>query len=307
LEEKKEEPSRTPPFGSLPLGTKTAIIMLLGGWGLTYLIGGYSLIQYYIQMLKQMIIFDPEIVGYGIQYCFQFLQGAVLLVLLLDYISSHKILGRHRAELVILLGLNIIKDLTFFYFNGTLKQIELSGILTWDSTITMTLILPVLAESLLSLYLIKRLLSAKAVLTKWAFLLASTVFIALSAKLFLFPVMNLIQFSNPITIPSAKDIILDLVYYGLLALAAIFSIMTFKDLRRGGEFELSLPKYLRVSIILYALVYGVYGVWSSYVSSSLAFSFNWSIVAEIALDALFFVGLIVFSVFPPSFKVGGDG
>jgi hypothetical protein len=304
LEHDEGDQARTPVFGSLSPGSKAAVIILFGGWGLGSLVGGYQGAQSYAQMLKQMLILDPEIIWYGIIYCSLAIQGAVLLILLLDYISSPKIIKRHRAELVILLGLKVISDLTWIWTNFSMQTYP-SDLSNWV-WIRIILFLPTMAESLLSLYLIKRLLSAKAVLTKWAFLLASTVFIALSAKLFLFPVMNLIQFSNPITIPSAKDIILDLVYYGLLALAAIFSIMTFKDLRRGGEFELSLPKYLRVSIILYALVYGVYGVWSSYVSSSLAFSFNLSIVAEIALNAMFFVGLIVFSVFPPSFKVGGD-
>jgi hypothetical protein len=179
-----------------------------------------------------------------------------------------------------------------------------SEILVWTLTHSIILILPVMTESLLSLYLIKRLLSGKAVLTKRTFLLAFTVFVALLARIFLNPLINLILFSNLITFPSFNDIIFGLAYYGVLALAAIFSIKTFMALREEGEFELVLPHYLRISVILYALVYGAYGAWDSYISSSLAFSFNLNRVALIVLYALFYVGLIGICLFPPRFKIG---
>jgi len=302
LEEEKRDQARTPVFGSLSLGSKVAVIIILGEWGLGSLVGGYSGTQSFTQMLKQMIILDPEIVWYGIQYCSLALQGVALLVLLLDYVSSPRILRRHRAELAILLGLNVIRDLTFIWTNFSMQTLP-SGMLTWAS-ISIILILPTLTESLLSLYLIKRLFSGEGVLTKWTFLLTFTVFVALFARIFLNPLINFLQFLNPIPLPSPKDVILGLAYYGVLALASVFSIMTFMALRRGGEFELVLPRYLRISVIFYALVYGVYDAWSSYVSSSLAFSFNLSRFALLVLYASFYVGLIAFCLFPPRFIVG---
>lgn len=302
MEEEKRDNASTPPFSSLPLGSKVAIIILLAGWGLTYLIGGYYGILSFIQMLRQLIIFDPEIIVYGIQYCFYALQGAILLVLLLDYITSPSILRRHRVELTILLGLKIIKDLTFVFANFSMQTV-LSGIFTWV-WISLILILPTMTESLLSLYLIKRLISGKAVLTKWTFLLALTVFVALFARIFLSPLINLFQFSNPIPFLSPKDIILGLAYYGTLALVAIFCIRTFMALRRGGEFELVLPRYLRISVIFYALVYSVSEAWNSFISANLAFSFNLGKAVLIVLGLWFYVGLIAVCVFPPRFMVG---
>lgn len=304
LDEEKRDHAHTQPFGSLPLGGKAAVIILLAGWGLNNLVGGYSGIQYFIQMLRQLIIFDPQIVLYGIQYCFQALQGAVLLVLLLDYISSPRILRRHRAELAILLGLKIVKDLAFALPYFSMYQTVPSGILVWALTQSLILILFVTTESFLSLYLIKRLLSGKVVLTKWTFLLAFTVFVTLFARLPLNLLVNLIQFSNLIPFPSFRDIIFGLAYYGVLALAAIFSVRTFMALRGGREFELVLPRILRISIIFYAFIYGVYEAWNSYFFENWAFSFSLSQVALMVLGLLFYIGLIAMCLFLPRFVIG---
>jgi hypothetical protein len=208
------------------------------------------------------------------------------------------------AELAILLGLKIVKDLAFVLLDFSMYQTVPSAILAWALTQSLILIFPVTTEALLSLYLIKRLLSGKAVLTKWTFLLAFTVFVALFAQLFLNLLVNLIQFSTLIPFPSFRDIILGLAYYGVLALAAIFSVRTFMALRGGGEFELVLPHYLRISVIFYALVYGAYEVWNLYFTLYLAFSFSLSHVALMVLDLLFYVGLITLCLFPPRFIAG---
>lgn len=79
---------------------------------------------------------------------------------------------------------------------------------------------------------------------------------------------------------------------------------TYMALRGGGEFELILPNYIRVSVIFYALVYGAYGALSSFTSTNLAFSFNLYEAVLIFLNALFYVGLTALCIFPPRFIVG---
>jgi hypothetical protein len=165
----------------------------------------------------------------------------------------------------------------------------------------------VTTESLLILYLILRLLSGKAVLTKWTFLLAFTVFMTQFVQYFFFTLGFMFPGNIPVLSLSLRDLLFGLANYGMFAAAAFFSLKTFMALRKGGGFELVLPRVLRISIIFYTLVNGVSDVWSYYYSADLAFSFNLSQVTYMALFASFYIGLIAVCLFPPRFIISEAG
>jgi hypothetical protein len=293
---------QTPPFGSLPLGGKVAVVILLATWGVASLVMGFSLIPAFIQMLRQTIVFDPVIVSYGVLYTFPALQGAVLLLLLLDYVSSPTIRRRHRAELAILLGLQVPRLWSIGFPDLFSSPIRGGGgfslgVDAWIFALAIVTYLLAISESLLALYLIKRLLFDKAVLTKWTFLLVFTVFFSCFAQNFVLWLNDLLNSNPSISLPMIANSI-------VFVAAAIFSFRTFTSLRGGKAFELVLPSYFRISVIFYALVEGAYQAWNSYISADLAFSFNPVEALFIVLNVSFYVGLIAVCVFPPRIVVG---
>ncbi len=295
---------QTQPFGSL-LGGKAAVILLLAAWGLVSLVTGYSGIPYFLQLTRATIGFDPWIVLYGIQYVFPALEGVVLLILLLDYILAPTINRRHRIELATLIGLQIISWFAFVALQPTPITTPIrgglpTGINVWSLTEFAILYLGVATESILGLYLIKRLLTGKAVLTKWTFLLVFTAFVTEFAQILFVGLINL-ESSN------ASLQLTTLASYIVFAAAAYFSIRTFSTLRGGDGFDLVLPMYLKISIIFYALVYAADEAWNSFLSSNLAFSFNPSKVALLVIQASFYVGLVGMCLFPPRISIGEKG
>jgi hypothetical protein len=300
-----------PPFSSLPLGGKAAVVILLAAWALSSVVAGYSGINYVLQIASVTIGFDMTIISYGILYVSPILQGLTLLALLLDYISSPTILRRQRVELAILLGLQVAREWSIFVLLPSLITTTGRGGLPpfmdlWMLAQRTIIYLGVITETLLILYLIKRLLSGKAVLTKWTFLLVFTVFIAQFAQYFFFTLGFVFPGNIPVFSLSPRDIIFGLANYLVFAAVALFSVRTFMALRNGGGFELVLPRVLRISIVFYAFVYGVSEAWNSYLSANLAFSFNLSKAVFLVLGASFYIGLIAACIFPPRLQLGED-
>jgi hypothetical protein len=174
---------QTPPFTCLPLGGKAAVVILLAAWALSNVVAGYAGIIYVLQIARATFGFDPTIISYGLLYISPILQGLTLIVLLLDYASSPTILRRHRAELAVLLGLQVTRELSSIVvlFPSIVMTTGRGGLpslmVLWMSAQRIILYLGVITETLLILYLIKRLLWGKAVLTKWTFILGFTVFV----------------------------------------------------------------------------------------------------------------------------------
>jgi hypothetical protein len=179
---------------------------------------------------------------YGIQYIFPALEGVVLLVLLLDYVLSPAINLRHRTELAILLGLQVTRWCTFVALQPSpiatpIRGSLLPGIDIW-SLLFVIIYLGVATESLLGLYLIKRLLTGKVVLTKWTFLLVFIVFVTEFIQILFVGFINLESSNVSLQLTTLASCI-------VFAAAAYFSIRTFSTLRGGGGFELVLPAILR--------------------------------------------------------------
>jgi hypothetical protein len=94
-----------PPTSFSTIG-KVAILTLLGAWGVYNLYFSQIMIPIYLDQVRLLLslgLADPQLIAYLFTLIAKAASGAILIVLLADFIASRRILRRHRIELSALL------------------------------------------------------------------------------------------------------------------------------------------------------------------------------------------------------------
>ncbi len=296
------------PLTSLSTIGKVAILTLLGAWGIYNLYAGQMIIPYYLKQVRLLLslgLVDSQLIGYLLSVVARAASAAILIVLLVDFIASRRILRRHRIELSALL----ITQAMYWL----LVPIGLTDILTdWGMYVLdwwYSLGLLGLVQAIFLIYMAYRLLSNRNVLSRNTFILLSVVFVAsllLPWVTFLRPVSLVRSTQQIVILPDWEN----LVDFGLgtglfidtfvYLVAAIFCFRIYLDLRRAHSFELSLPRYVRGIIVLWSL--SSLGVARIILNGNFngLFSLNFAGVLNYAL----FIGIIVAAFLPLRFKIG---
>jgi hypothetical protein len=297
---------------SISLSTigKVTILAFLGTWGIINLYFSQIVIPSYLTQVRLLLtlgLTDPQLTGELISLVARAASAAILIVLLADFIVSRRILKRHRIELSALLITQAIYWL--------LLPVGLTAILTdWGLYVLdwwYSLGLLGIVQAIFLLYLAYRLLSNRNVLNRNTFILLSVVFIASivlpwmiylrpttiirsTQQIFIFP-----DWENLVNIGLRTGLFLDTFVF---LVAAIFCFRVYRVLRRTRSFELSLPKYIRGVIVLWAL--SSLGIGRIFLSGNVSDLFSWNIFA--ILNYALYLGIIVTALLPMRFKVGDN-
>ena len=278
------------PLTSLSTIGKATLITLLTAWGL-YNLTNYEGIPNFLNLLKNGFSI-PQFWVLFLQNIFGVISGAIIIVLLVDYIISGKIHFRHRVELS---GLLLTQAAVWFLapFYEVTMYLSGGGIGQVETRIPLELFTFILEAVLLG-YLAYRILSNKAVLTKNSFLLLSLVFLGW----FIMTINPLGRFPwNQDLLGWATIGLLELVY----GVASIFCFRNYLRLRRSSGYDLDLPPYIRAMLFVYGFVSsGLFGFAVTWDTGNLFMLLSW----DLLLYFVFFVGVIVSAFFPFRFRVG---
>ena len=302
-------PQTTPnPLMYLSTIGKVAILTLLGAWGVYNLYVSQIMIPSYLSQVRLLLnlgLIDPQAIGYLLSLVAKAASGAILIVLLADFILSQRILRRHRIEISALLITQAIYWL--------LVPIGLTDLLTdWGMYIQdwwYSLGLLGIVQAVFLLYMAYRFLFNVNVLSRNTFILLSVVFVVsalLPWDIFLRPfslfrstqqIFVLLDWQNLVDYGLFTGLFIDTFVY---LVAAIFCFRVYVNLRRTYIFELSLPKYVRGVIILWAL--SSLGIARVILNGNIStlLSFNFSGILNYAL----YLGIILVALSPMRFKVG---
>ncbi|MGD0804428.1 MAG: hypothetical protein ABSA11_10195 [Candidatus Bathyarchaeia archaeon] len=302
-------PQTTPnPLTSLSTIGKVAILTLLGAWGAINLYASQIQIPSNLSQVRLLLslgLTDPQLIGYLLTLVAQAASAAILIVLLADFIVSRRILRRHRIELSALL----ITEAMYWL----LLPVGLTNILTdWGMYVLdwwYSLGLLGIVQAIFLLYMAYKLLSNRNVLSRNMFILLSVVFVAsmvLPWMIFLRPISIMRSTQQIFIFPDWENLVniglvtgqfLDTFVY---LVAGIFCFRVYRNLRRTHSIELSLPKYVRGIIVLWAL--SSLGLGRFILNGNLSALFSWNIFA--ILNYALYLGIIVAALLPMRFKIG---
>jgi len=266
---------------------KAVIVALLAAWGLNSL-GSYQAILSYIDMINYIQL--PQFTALFLGNIINIISGVVILVFLVDFIASKRVLRRHRIELSIFL---VSQALFWFVAPFFDVEIYLSG---FGGELLASVLFELIMFTFVALffgYLAYRILSNKAVLGKNSFLLLSIV-------LAFWFVMTISPFG-----PYLSQDLLGWVSIGLRELvygvAAIFCLSVYFKLRGSEGYEVDLPIVVRAVVFIYGfLSSGLFAFLATGNATFLYFNQDLSLL----LRFVFYLGLMAVSFLPLRFKVG---
>jgi len=287
------------PIQNLSAIVKIAAITILGAYGIYNLFIYQRAISSFwsqIQLGLSLGIPDPQLIAFLLTLISKAVSGAILIILLADFIASRSILKRHRIELSALLITQAIYWL--------LAPVGLTQELTdWGSyAVEWLYSLGALGiiQAVLLLFMTYRLLSNRVVLGRNTFLLLSALlFVSMiyPFAIVLRPISPMRSTQNIFTIWDWRYLAERGVESFVYLVAAVFCFKVYLDLRKTSDFELSLPKYIRGIVVLWSL----YSLGVAY--DVLYWNFSGLLSLNVFVYA-FFLGLIAVSFLPLRFRVG---
>ncbi|MGD0804117.1 MAG: hypothetical protein ABSA11_08610 [Candidatus Bathyarchaeia archaeon] len=280
------------------------MIMILLGWGLSALIAG---IRYLLINIPGRIplLYSPPIARAFLSEILYFPTGVAILVLVIDYLATGRVLRRHKIELMIavLLGsllrlANALFDLIVWLQGGlTLSRISMWA--SWPPSIVDSLVEGSIVVILgtLCIYIAYRVLTDRELLVKWTFLLLSAYFLW-----FAFDILYIqLEAGEPLLVVP----LIELLSYAMLLIAnaaiGIFLLGVSLRLRRGGGFEVSTPMYLRIVLLVFGIVGFLYDAGYLLSSGTMSWDLPWVLLVGIFTR----IAIALMAFYPLKFAVSG--
>lgn len=294
----------------LSTGSKIGIISILLAWGFDSLVQGLWYLQRNIpgrlELLGNLVIarsFFSQIMVFPF--------GLFLTILVADYIITGKVIFRHKIELLIIVLFGVLTrivrplfDIAIWLQSG-LSWTRLAIWISWSQNIVDAVIVNgyIIILVIVCIYLAKRVLTDRSILTKSMIFLLGTHYLWLGFEMLWSVVIQ--PSLDPLSSFFARDWVTQAVVIlgiGANLIFGAFLLRVFSKLRRVDQIEVSAPLYIGG----FFLFYGVFSIIYLAVSFSLYPGNAWYYPWDRAASMISSLAIVLIAVYPPRLNVMDD-